>query len=625
MAYDKVVDSSVLDNGLKAIADAIREKTGTTEKLTLDQMVVAILGIAASVDENGVAVFTADFSGASPSAEQFYSWEGRTLWGRTYDALQNIGCENGVATLASVYDSAKALWVEQMMTTAGLFESDDFTCTFRGKFSGLPGSWQYVITYGTGTYWTDGMYSDGIQWPEGGEIDAFEQVGGYAQTPNYMITPTVHYGSRPNYTSDRGNNTQFTTDEWHDFKFTLRNGVVETFIDGVSCGSKNLNSHKVDSDVVCGYNPFLRPQAFYISGQNATDEAVDKSSEFRFEISDFKVIQSEDVACTGLEIYPQMWAKGTELVFPVGSKLFLEKEFTPKNTSNKACTWTSSNESVATVVQGHVNVLGVGNATITARCGNATATYEVVASATANIPCVKIVCAQSIINLTEGDTYDLSEYVTAYPSFTTEPVLYQAVGSGVAVSSDGIVTVQTTDGGRIIITCGDTSTSVSVSVAAKAAPLIDKTFDLSLFNDQSDTLVGGLTNGETYTAIWVVCDNPKYAGTGTRVCNLNLYNNKAPGIQIKSTGEMLGRTRINYDTPLGTLSERAEIRIVFTVGGISNIYVDDVLKYEGTSNVGSAYYPVGTDTYATNSTANDSPYTASRFALYAGEYLEPLS
>ena len=33
MAYDKVVDSSVLDAGLKAIADAIREKGGTSDNL----------------------------------------------------------------------------------------------------------------------------------------------------------------------------------------------------------------------------------------------------------------------------------------------------------------------------------------------------------------------------------------------------------------------------------------------------------------------------------------------------------------------------------------------------------------------------------------------------------------
>lgn len=42
MALDKVVDSTVLDAALTAIADAIREKGSTTELLTLEGMVDAI-------------------------------------------------------------------------------------------------------------------------------------------------------------------------------------------------------------------------------------------------------------------------------------------------------------------------------------------------------------------------------------------------------------------------------------------------------------------------------------------------------------------------------------------------------------------------------------------------------
>lgn len=45
MAYDKVVDSVVLDGKLKTIADAIREKTGTSDELTLDQMAEAVMGM----------------------------------------------------------------------------------------------------------------------------------------------------------------------------------------------------------------------------------------------------------------------------------------------------------------------------------------------------------------------------------------------------------------------------------------------------------------------------------------------------------------------------------------------------------------------------------------------------
>lgn len=45
MAYDKVVDSSALDASLTTIADAIRGKTSSTEKLTMSSMATAISGI----------------------------------------------------------------------------------------------------------------------------------------------------------------------------------------------------------------------------------------------------------------------------------------------------------------------------------------------------------------------------------------------------------------------------------------------------------------------------------------------------------------------------------------------------------------------------------------------------
>ena len=48
MAYDKVVDSSALDASLTTIADAIREKTNSTDKLTLNSMATAISGIKIS-------------------------------------------------------------------------------------------------------------------------------------------------------------------------------------------------------------------------------------------------------------------------------------------------------------------------------------------------------------------------------------------------------------------------------------------------------------------------------------------------------------------------------------------------------------------------------------------------
>jgi hypothetical protein len=73
MAYDKVVDSAVLDAGLKQIADAIREKGGTSDNLAFPQaMVEAIKAIEAGgggckVTHGRVTpVETVEFDGTTP-------------------------------------------------------------------------------------------------------------------------------------------------------------------------------------------------------------------------------------------------------------------------------------------------------------------------------------------------------------------------------------------------------------------------------------------------------------------------------------------------------------------------------------------------------------------------------
>jgi hypothetical protein len=58
MAYDKVVDSSVLDAGLKAIADAIREKAGTSDNLAFP----TAMAEAVAAIEAGGAIFETDFT-----------------------------------------------------------------------------------------------------------------------------------------------------------------------------------------------------------------------------------------------------------------------------------------------------------------------------------------------------------------------------------------------------------------------------------------------------------------------------------------------------------------------------------------------------------------------------------
>ena len=58
MAYDKVVDSAVLNAGLKQIADAIREKGGTSDNLAFP---AAMAEAIAAIEAGGGAIFGSKF------------------------------------------------------------------------------------------------------------------------------------------------------------------------------------------------------------------------------------------------------------------------------------------------------------------------------------------------------------------------------------------------------------------------------------------------------------------------------------------------------------------------------------------------------------------------------------
>lgn len=423
---------------------------------------------------DGVIVFAADFSGSSPSAAQFYSWAGRVYGSAIYDALANIQCADGVAKLTSVYDSENGRWVKQMMCTGGLFEADEFICTFKAKFCGTAGSWNNVITYGTGTHWTNGLWSDGIKWPAGGEIDAFEQAGGYAENPNTFKTPTAHWGSGTNspypdtHLSRVGESVEFTPDVWHNFKFSLKSGTVRIYIDDTLVGEKDFSDCAVSNNYLADYKPFLKPQAFYIDGSCA--DTSDTSNSYLFEVKDFAVHQDADVACTGLAIHPQMWDSGTTLVFPAGAEIYFDRVYTPANTSNKACVWESTNEDVATVEQGYVKTLATGTTVIRATCGGITAAYTLTVAASASIPCAKLACAQESIIANAGNAIALNVY--KYPSFTTDEITVTSGSQDVCTVSGTIVTAVGAGSTEITIQCGTKSVTIPVTVSAAKSPYV---------------------------------------------------------------------------------------------------------------------------------------------------------
>ena len=111
---------------------------------------------------------------------------------------------------------------------------------------------------------------------------------------------------------------------------------------------------------------------FRIIGQEVTMAAgaqyhMDGSYRFMPNIAE----ASGEIPCTGITLN-----KNTCSFAKVGDTDTLTATLTPENTTD-TLTWTSSDENVATVVDGVVTIHGIGTATITATCGNQTATASV--------------------------------------------------------------------------------------------------------------------------------------------------------------------------------------------------------------------------------------------------------
>ena len=177
----------------------------------------------------------------------------------------------------------------------------------------------------------------------------------------------------------------------------------------------------------------------------------------------------------------------TTLGLTEGETARLTATVEPSNATNKSVTWSSDNESVATVTNGVVTAVGAGTATITVTTvdQSKTATCEVTVTA-ATVPVTGVTLNKTSTSLYVGDTETLT--ATAEPSdATNKNVTWSSDDTSVAtVDASGLVTavapgtavitVTTADGGKTA-TCtvtvsryssGGGSSSSSTSLSDRA-------------------------------------------------------------------------------------------------------------------------------------------------------------
>ena len=156
-----------------------------------------------------------------------------------------------------------------------------------------------------------------------------------------------------------------------------------------------------------------------------------------------------------------------------GDEFTLTAIVKPDNATNKDVSWSSSNESVASVVDGRVTALKAGSAIITVRTvdGGKTASCSVVIKAK-KIPVQSVSLNRTSLELTEGDEVSLVASVNP-DNATDKSVTWSSSNESVARVTDGrvtalragsaIITVRTVDGGK--------TASCSVVIKAKKIPV----------------------------------------------------------------------------------------------------------------------------------------------------------
>lgn len=164
-----------------------------------------------------------------------------------------------------------------------------------------------------------------------------------------------------------------------------------------------------------------------------------------------------------------VYLNATSMEITEGESATLVATISPNDAENKTVIWSSSNLSIASVVNGKVTALKAGKATITVKTddGGKTATCEVTVNAKV-YPVTSITLDKTSVELKEGDEFTLTATIKP-DNATNKNVIWSSSDSTVASVLSGKVKAHKS--GRVIITAraegGDKDAVCEIKVTAK--------------------------------------------------------------------------------------------------------------------------------------------------------------
>ena len=130
----------------------------------------------------------------------------------------------------------------------------------------------------------------------------------------------------------------------------------------------------------------------------------------------------------------------TKVETTVGEKVSLDAIITPNNATNQKLTWTSSDNSIATVSYGTVTALKKGTVTITATSSNGKSAICTIVVGERQIPVTKISLSKSFTTIYIGQTEKITSTLTPSDASDKTVTWYSANPQIATVSNDGTIT-----------------------------------------------------------------------------------------------------------------------------------------------------------------------------------------
>jgi|GEM_PF-5709001 len=189
----------------------------------------------------------------------------------------------------------------------------------------------------------------------------------------------------------------------------------------------------------------------------------------------------------------------TELTLTIGASEKLTAIVLPEEVTDKTVTWSTSDAAIATVdTEGNVTAISVGEATITATCGDRTATCKVTVNP---ILAASITLDKTELTLTIGASEKLT--ATVLPEDVTDKtVTWSTSDAAIAtVDTEGNVTAISVGEAVITATCGEISTSCRVIVEKISGIVFVSADDINIVVNGNELTIRGATSEDKVTIV----------------------------------------------------------------------------------------------------------------------------